>query len=307
MVNVMDDKSFDRMTRLFSSMESRRSTLRAVLHTVLNASLLGQFSSALAAAGKARGAGKRGNGLTLGIIRTQAVCEKDYDCINLFNATCQDGTCQCPAGQSVCDRECADLDTVCGECADLDKEPYHCGRCGNRCPSGTCVNGQCQTPESCDPFSTPEHDPDCVPGESCPVPVDKVCQANERVCPTGTVDCDEHDDCEACGLCDNKCLNPQGGAAGFCCSDGRCSCGDECCGSDDACFVEPWGPDEATPVGASMREFCCLKEKDGHICHQGKYMPLLCCLKEWSCDECIEKSKSEFEPNFCCHQKPGKG
>jgi hypothetical protein len=258
-------------------MESRRGAVRAVLGTVLGASLLAQFSNALAAAGKARGAEKFGNLLTPATIRTQAECSSISDCaapqggtatcfegscVNICTnprhricgsdpdvsdpgvcqeccndtqcrnlAICQDVKCQCLGEMTVCDAECVDTNI----------EPYHCGRCGIRCPSGTCVNGQCEAPESCGLVCNPQQDPDCEPVEC---PGNKVCHENECVCPPGMVDCDGDGVCEACGRCDVTECPPTGGAAGVCCPDGRCSCGGECCDSGKECF---WLEDLSRP------------------------------------------------------------
>src|SRR5262245_1315023 len=40
----------------------------------------------------------------------------------------------CTSAQQVCD----------GTCVEVRRDPRHCGRCGNVCPSGNaCVDGQC--------------------------------------------------------------------------------------------------------------------------------------------------------------------
>lgn len=62
----------------------------------------------------------------------------DIDC----NEVCQGGTvcvggvCKCPAGQTLCD----------GRCADLQSDVEHCGSCGNACGGTTsaCLQGKCQ-------------------------------------------------------------------------------------------------------------------------------------------------------------------
>lgn len=61
---------------------------------------------------------------------------------------CEGGTPLCaPAagGGYECVRRCDTGLTVCeGRCVDLDTNPRHCGRCGNVCASGVCIDGLCQ-------------------------------------------------------------------------------------------------------------------------------------------------------------------
>lgn len=48
--------------------------------------------------------------------------------------SCQDGICQCPAGEIACG----------GRCIDPDTDPANCGGCGQACADGQpCVNGAC--------------------------------------------------------------------------------------------------------------------------------------------------------------------
>ena len=99
-------------------------------------------------------------------------------CANACPATssCVDGTCTCPASQSICDASCVDLmsdpancgacQTDCGDlfclqgacasdcgeltectgaCVDLVSDSANCGACGSVCGTGSsCVDGQCQ-------------------------------------------------------------------------------------------------------------------------------------------------------------------
>jgi hypothetical protein len=293
----VDDRSFDRLTRLFSSVGSRCGTRRGVLRLALGGTLLGQIPDTLGSAGEARGDDndacfKKRRATPIAELKAfeafaaccstsdcaapqggSVTCSNGYcfkECTNLFhsicgsgggicqeccddtqcvyldvNATCQGGTCQCPEGLTVCDRYCVDT----------NKEPYHCGRCSNRCRSGTCVNGQCRTPESCNLVCNPQHDPDCEPVEC---PGDKVCEDNECVCPSGMVDCDQDGVCEACGRCTvTTCPpDPTTGAVGECCPDGRCSCGGACCISGEECFPDEGRVCEARQTGTSECEFC---------------------------------------------------
>lgn len=62
----------------------------------------------------------------------------------LSDQKCVDGTCKdCNATDNPC-VDCADPKTRCGnECVDTRTEAGNCGGCGNVCPSGSCVQGQC--------------------------------------------------------------------------------------------------------------------------------------------------------------------
>jgi hypothetical protein len=171
-------------------------------------------------------------------------------CDSIEGTTCVNGTCQCSGGLTRCG--------VLGgspapECIDLSREPYHCGSCGNRCPSGRCVNGGCAPQETCNLRCDPLHDPDCEPAEC---PGDKRCVNRKCACPAGWVDCDGDGFCEACGRCGvTTCpADPATNVAGFCCAGGFCSCGGVCCAGPD-CWVEPTGHgSEGEPTGE--RETC---------------------------------------------------
>jgi hypothetical protein len=142
------------------------------------------------------------------------------------------------------------------ECINLNIEPNHCGVCGNKCSSGTCVNGRCREPETCG-FDCPPQIPTCEPdpgictGEKeCTRPIGGIC-----ACPDGMVDCDGDGVCEACGRCGVTACppDPETGEPGFCCPGGYCSCGGECCEGPE-CWVTTIGDGEGTPI--SRREHC---------------------------------------------------
>jgi hypothetical protein len=55
-------------------------------------------------------------------------------CGSAVGQTCQDGKCQCPRHQEVCN----------GECRNLQTDEAHCGECGKTCTGGkTCQGGNC--------------------------------------------------------------------------------------------------------------------------------------------------------------------
>jgi hypothetical protein len=77
----------------------------------------------------------------------QSQCCSAADCPS--DATCEDGACLCPSGQTECT----------GSCVDLASDSTNCGACGNVCSSGTCSSGNC----SC------TRNTDCPDGCSCGV------------------------------------------------------------------------------------------------------------------------------------------
>jgi hypothetical protein len=125
-----------------------------------------------------------------------------------------DMTVTCSAAQTRCDNKCADL----------QRDPDHCGACGYPCPGGTrCEAGRCGAPLD---GGLPLQDAPCAPGiPGCAAPDGPTGDAPSRVCPTGTVDCgrvcaDLSSDPAHCGTCPTHC--PPGGG----CNRGVCFGGD---------------------------------------------------------------------------------
>jgi len=166
----VDDNAFDRWTRLFSSLASRRGTLRALLRTVLGGTLVEQFPGGLAAAGNQ-------SDQSTGPCGTAGACPSD-------RPTCCDNS-----------------------CVNTGSNPEHCSRCGNRCaPDEACeevsvssgsvcpgpeVQYQCVTcsdESRCGDFCQPCPAPpgpgtgNNDRGGCCP---DKTCKCNGECCKTG--------------------------------------------------------------------------------------------------------------------------
>ena len=93
----------------------------------------------------------------------------------------------CPSG-TVCCRDTDACGTTVSACTDPMADPKNCGRCGNVCTGGTCVNGACVA--------------------SCP--------SGQTVC--GAVCTDTSKDSQHCGTCGHVC------SQGTICVSGQCSC-----------------------------------------------------------------------------------
>ena len=160
----------------------------------------------------------------------QECCEdKPSHCNSIEGTTCINGRCKCSGGLTRCGTV---GQSPSPECVDLSREPYHCGSCGNVCPSGRCVNGKCKPPETCGTHCTKQG---CVEIECRG---DQECVNSNCACPDGTVDCDGDGFCESCGRCGvTTCpTDPVTDQPGFCCAGGYCSCGGTCC-AGPGCWV----------------------------------------------------------------------
>jgi len=117
----------------------------------------------------------------------------------------------------------------CGQvCANLLTNPYRCGGCDIKCPTGaSCVNGSCVTPIQCASHLT-ACSGQCVNlqsdtgncgqcGTRCPSW--QFCTNGQCACPYGAADCDSNpaNGCETqiinnrenCGTCSHRCFNYQ--------------------------------------------------------------------------------------------------
>lgn len=164
----MDGRRFDAWTQgLMPRLTSRRAALRGITWGALG--MLAGRHLDIASAKKRKRKRKRkckGDTKKCGktcILKTQCCggCAEEQTCCNgtcaeccsaadcPADATCEDGTCICPSGQSECS----------GSCVDLATDPANCGACGNVCSSGSCSSGNC----SC------TRNTDCPDGCSCGV------------------------------------------------------------------------------------------------------------------------------------------
>lgn len=133
---------------------------------------------------------------------------------------CTDGTCGCPAGQSVCG----------GACVDTNVDLKNCGTCSNACSTGaTCTDGECRCPgtrgavcmgECADLDSDSSHcgqcGTACTGGTTCTAGTCACALANEKSC--GATCIDIQSDALNCGDCNNRC-DP-----GANCDAGECRC-----------------------------------------------------------------------------------
>ncbi|MCA9622010.1 MAG: hypothetical protein KC731_23465 [Myxococcales bacterium] len=129
----------------------------------------------------------------------------------------------CRLGTTACD----------GSCVELDRDPDHCGACGQACEAGTsCVDGSCAPP--CGMLAACE-------GSCADLATDpRHCGACDRACPSGAP-CVDGACAESCGgearLCEGSCRDTTsdeahcGGCGVVCgsgatCRDGECACPD---------------------------------------------------------------------------------
>jgi Stigma-specific protein, Stig1 len=110
------------------------------------------------------------------------------------NFTCKNGTCVCPAPNTICATPGGSL------CTNLNNDPNNCGSCGQTCIGGTCQSGKCVCPAGesmC--FGT------CVDLGSDPQNCGSCgtfCKAGETCCGACT---NTNFDAFNCGSCGNNC------------------------------------------------------------------------------------------------------
>jgi Stigma-specific protein, Stig1 len=129
------------------------------------------------------------------------------------------GGCQsrCPSGQRMCTHENGSA-----TCVDLDRDPRHCGRCGNVCrKQDRCIDGRCEGAGH-----------RCERGQS-------YCQM-----PNGTQRCtDTGRDEQNCGRCGNVCRKQDR------CIDGRCEGAEHRCERGQSYCQMPNGTQRCTDTG----------------------------------------------------------
>lgn len=178
-----------------------------------------QMSAAIA------GAGGHSAGAAGGVAVCMQECCRDATCA--VGATCEQGKCQCPNGQHVCNGVCVDnrSPATCGAGCEACVVPMGgeaiCDgiQCGSACPPGTrlCAGA-------------------CI-GESMPC---------NNVCPQGSHNCSDNcievtsvtacgDSCMPCAVPAHSKATCDGSACGFVCSTGYKACGDVCIESEGCC------------------------------------------------------------------------
>jgi hypothetical protein len=144
-----------------------------------------------------------------------------------------DGGAGCDAGESVCASDGGTL------CVSLDRDPAHCGACGQACTGGAlCRDGRCGCAESearcgdrcIDISADSAHCGAC--DRACPSP--SVCLQGQCRCPAGQTLCgarciDLRTDEDHCGACDTVCPTGQVCTLGACaCPRGTTLCAGRC-------------------------------------------------------------------------------
>ena len=152
------------------------------------------------------------------------VCCANADCTGGAANTCTNNQCRCGTGPV-----CTEPNETCcgttpqGACIDTTTDPSNCGACGNVCPTGRCVGGECAP---------------CISNANC---------GAGRVCCGGV--CHEGTCCALRGPCgpDAPCCSGPNNPDRACCVQGRCClvspgvlpptvCGDgDCC--TDICLA----------------------------------------------------------------------
>jgi hypothetical protein len=242
-----------------------------------------RLAATLAAAGLAAGCSSGDPGLTCPA--GQGVCGSicvdlqanagacgacDHRCPS--GATCQAGTCQCPAGQA---DVCGAGPGGPGQCVDWQSDEFNCGACGTSCGLGTCTAGacvcdttpgltvtECRDPEgvqcanlAADASNCGDCRASCATREHC-VDADGdglgscTCVGpRDEVCPVGgglTACIDVWSDEANCGGCGVTC------GSTFTCVSGGCTCSGA---TPDRCPAPPATPTLCTSFSAS-RENC---------------------------------------------------
>lgn len=182
--------------------------------------------------------------------------------------TCRESTCTpfYAGDDTVCDEP--GLDYCSGDCADLRTNERNCGRCGNSCTGGSCIDGTCYYLDS--------------DRENCGS-VGHRCAAGEMCC-SGTCRAENTGDPERCACTSSPCRASDGLGCcnGYCWAIGsdilNCgACGNECTGGDRCCggrCTDIWWDDDN--CGRCGNDCPWNKE-----CQNGR-----CCLwgTTWGCD-----------------------
>jgi hypothetical protein len=263
---AVDERAFDRVTRLFAIAGSRRDGLRALF----GVGLIGLFADPSDAKKKrkkkrrkpCRGARPDKCGKACKNLATDP--QNCGECGNTCDdgETCVNGACSCGEGRVICGGACVAGDCCDGDrgvtcapgehccpeagCRNRDTDPQTCGACGHACDDGeSCVNGNCTCGEGrlvCGG--------ECLEGNCCTGTTIETCQSSERCCNENgcknlLIDADH------CGECGNKCLEGETCENGLCvCGLGKIVCGDRC-EKGDCCEI-------CSAVTCPVGHTCCM-------------------------------------------------
>jgi hypothetical protein len=200
----MDGNQFDQIARTHARRESRRHAVRLLFSGAVGL-VLGQLGRHEAAAA-CRGFNQP--------------CSKKAPCCAGTGIRCENGHCRCSPGKRHCEPGPV--------CQDIEKNPNHCGGCGQKCPANKpcCIGGKCR----------PKCGNACC--ADCFIEVSEVgvIQPNTEVCcggAAGTI-CSKKK-----GLKDDRCCYPdQKCLKGTCCDNGKFGtvfCNGRCCAKAACC------------------------------------------------------------------------
>jgi hypothetical protein len=328
----MDADRFDALSRALTIQRSRRTTLRALLGTLLSGVLPGASGETLAERHKSLD-----TAASLVCRPVGTACKHGRQCC--AKKCLRSGKCSCDASNSCpqptnpckmavcsstgrCVIQNEPAGTPCGgekvccdkSCVDTETDPTHCGNCGNRCLSGeVCTNGKCLCASGnvvCGGA--------CVAGNCCKGDSRLTCKDGEKCCsPNGCINV-LGDDLENCGDCGVACDRDSADR----CTEGTCKCGDNVCVGSEVCKVTTCVCPDQTPcqdtcekgrVKCGVECLDCpppppgigLPSSDpdsGSCCETNSECSCggTCCEEKGDCFQTFDRKTNEIVDEFCC-------